>query len=374
MQSFPSLHSLVLSLVTFGLSSGLTWLLTQNLFAGIAIGVLTVILSGFSALITIRKYRQYEKSLRNSLRNQIYQLESEENQLYQSLYETRSTQEQLEASVTALNQECRQLIDRVSELHQQRNTLYQETLNLQQQKEQQEASFQRIHNQTKVVEKNKTEAKHSLELTKTQCQKLKTHVDSLQIEAERLQLQIVDRKEQHEQLKTEVNSLVQEKQDQEQAIANLEKDIDNLLQQRSQLNSEIRNQTNLPSNGVVAVEKETTPRNLDDIISISMVLPPEWQEWLRFAQQLNSEDRTIFKAILEQDAATLKQLADRRATMPQVLVESLNENALKVIGDTLFVMGDNTLIPQVHEEYSHLFFNSIELKFKDFLQLHENRE
>lgn len=374
MQSFPSLHSLVLSLVTFGLSSGFTWLLTQNLLIGIAIGILTVILSTFGALVTIRKYRQYEKSLRNSLRNQIYQLEGEENQLYQSLYETRSTQEQLEASITALNQECRQLIDRVSELHQQRNNLYQETLNLQQQKEQQEASFQRIQNQTKVVEKTKTEIKHSLEISKTQLQKLKTQVDSLQIEAERLQLQIVDRKEQYKELKTEITALVQEKLDQEQAIANLEQDIDNLLQRRSQLNTEVKTQTKNSSNGAIAVEKEAPPRKLDDVISISMVLPPEWQEWLQFAQQLNSEDRTIFKAILDQDAVTLKQVADRRAIMPQVLVESLNENALKVVGDTLFVTGDNTLIPQVHEEYAHLFLNSIELKFKDFLKLQENRE
>lgn len=374
MQSFPSLHSLILSLVTFGLSSGLTWLLTQNLFIGIAIGILTVILSTFGALITIRKYRQYEKSLRNSLRNQIYQLEAEENQLYQSLYETRSTQEQLEASITALNQECRQLIERVSELHQQRNTLYQETLNLQHQKEQEEASFHRIQNQTKVVEKSKTEIKHSLELTKTQLQKLKTQVDSLQIEAERLQLQIVDRKEQYEKLKEDVNFLEQEKQNQEQAIANLEQDIDNLLQRRSQLNTEIKIQTETPSNGVIAVDTKNRTHHLDDIISISMVLPPEWQEWLQFAQQLTPEDRTIFKVILDQDAVTFKKLADGRATMPQVLVESLNENALKVIGDTLFVTGDNTLIPQVHEEYAHLFLNSIELKFKDFLNLHENRE
>jgi predicted nucleic acid-binding Zn-ribbon protein len=374
MQSFPSLHSLILSLVTFGLSSGLTWLLTKNLFIGIAIGILTVILSTFGALITIRKYRQYEKSHRNSLRNQIYQLEAEENQLYQYLYETRRTQEQLEASITALNQECRQLIERVSELHQQRNTLYQETLNLQHQKEQEEASFHRIQNQTKVVEKSKTEIKHSLELTKTQLQKLKTQVDSLQIEAERLQLQIVDRKEQYEKVKEDVTFLEQEKQDQEQAIANLEQDIDNLLQRRSQLNTEIKIQTETPSNGVIAVDTKNTPRHLDDIISISMVLPPEWQEWLQFAQQLTPEDRTIFKAILDQDAVTFKQLADGRATMPQVLVESLNENALKVVGDTLFVTGDNTLIPQVHEEYAHLFLNSIELKFKDLLQLHENRE
>ncbi|MEC4805785.1 MAG: hypothetical protein SAJ12_12180 [Jaaginema sp. PMC 1079.18] len=368
MPSFLSLHTFIFSLISFGLSGVLTLLLTQNLGVAVLIGILTAVLSAVNSLVGIKKYRQHEKFLRNSLRSQIQQLESEENQLYQSLYETRSTQEQLEASITALNKECRQLIDRVAELHQQRNNLYQDTLTLQQQKERHESTFQQLQNQAKLIEQSKTEVKHSLEITKTQFQQLKSQVNTLQIDAERLQLQITNRKEQYETLEAEIDKLTQEKQSQETAIAQLQQDIDNLLQQRSQINSDRPTHPTL-ENGDRAVEI-----NLDDIISISMALPPEWKEWLQFAQQLKAEDRLTFNAILERDAATLKKLADERATMPQVLVESLNENALEVIGDTLFVPTDNKLLPQVHEEYAHLLLNAIELKFKDFLKLQENRE
>ncbi len=74
-----------------------------------------------------------------------------------------------------------------------------------------------------------------------------------------------------------------------------------------------------------------------------------------------------FKAILEKDAATLKRIADKKSTMPEVLIESINEIALNTFGDTLLVSGGISVLPEIHEAHSYIFTEPIILYFKDLL-------
>ncbi|HEY9742041.1 MAG TPA: tellurite resistance TerB C-terminal domain-containing protein, partial [Coleofasciculaceae cyanobacterium] len=71
--------------------------------------------------------------------------------------------------------------------------------------------------------------------------------------------------------------------------------------------------------------------------------------------------------------AALKKIADKKATMPEVLIESINEKAIHSFGDTLFMSGSASVIPEVYEEYIPIFVKPITIYFKDLLDFQEEQ-
>ena len=63
----------------------------------------------------------------------------------------------------------------------------------------------------------------------------------------------------------------------------------------------------------------------------------------------------------------IKKIADQQATMPQVLIENINQKALKLMKDTPFINNENTLVPRIHDEYSSIFQELLVIKFLDTL-------
>ncbi len=54
--------------------------------------------------------------------------------------------------------------------------------------------------------------------------------------------------------------------------------------------------------------------------------------------------------------------------MPEVLIESINENALTSLGDTIFVSRGTSVVPEIYEEYVSIFLEPITIYFKDLLE------
>ena len=58
--------------------------------------------------------------------------------------------------------------------------------------------------------------------------------------------------------------------------------------------------------------------------------------------------------------------------MTEVLIEAINETALNIFGDTLFVSNGSAILPDIYEDYASIFQDPIPLYFKDLLGLYEN--
>ncbi|MDY7016358.1 MAG: hypothetical protein SVX43_22720, partial [Cyanobacteriota bacterium] len=61
-------------------------------------------------------------------------------------------------------------------------------------------------------------------------------------------------------------------------------------------------------------------------------------------------------------------IADRCTTMPGVLIESLNERALGILGDTLFIGSSDSIIPEFHEEYAQILAQSLQIELKSLFR------
>lgn len=422
MQSI-TVNRILLSSVAFSVSFLLGLLANRDISKALLTGIITLPATYAGVAIADRRRIYQEKLLRGSLQHQIQELQDEYTHLYQSLASATATRQEVEASINALQGERAHLLNRVSELHAQRNQLYQEFSDFQKQKQQKELEYYQLQTQLQQLERQQIEFNQALSAKSFQLQQTEIRLKRLRSELEQQQSKGGEKKKQQEQLPSNLSLLEQQKQNLEGEAYDLQTQIQVLLQRQEQLEktlvplqeqhheveasllagktkldqliskiSEKQKQqkkleqalTNLEnrkqqlesesrhlqteiqiSEGQPTALSHTETQELSSLVSI--ILPEQWREWLKFANQLNADEKSTLKAILEQDQAALKRIADRTSTMPQVLIDSINEIALNTFGDTLFFSSGASVIPEINEDYSFIFQESITLYFRDLL-------
>jgi chromosome segregation ATPase len=428
MQSTKVVNHILLGSVAFSISVGLGLIASRDLNRALVTGIITIPAACTGAAIAGKRRINQEKWIKGSLLNQIQELEEEEHQLYQSLYAATATRQQIEASITALQSERTHLLNRVSELHHQRNELYQEISTFQKQKQQQEAVLYNLQTQVHQLETQQADVNLSISVKSLQIQQIEARIKTLRCELDRLQLQIQEKQNYQKQLNQDLTSLESQKQDLGGEVYDIQTHIQVLQQRQEELNEVLFPlqlqkrevevsltplQAKLKQLQSQISEKQKQQARLDQEVAtlasrkqqleatfktlqtqihsleikqlelsqssnqllkngIPQWLPEEWQEWLEFTQKLSEDEQKAFKAILEQDAAELKRIADKKSIMLQVLIDSINDKALETFGDTLFISGLGLTVPQVHEEYSSIFLEPLMVYFKDLLDQSEN--
>ncbi|MEM9538274.1 MAG: tellurite resistance TerB C-terminal domain-containing protein [Cyanobacteria bacterium P01_E01_bin.42] len=373
-------NQILLGSIAFGSGFGLAWLVHRDTTAAAITGAIALPASYAGAIAAQLHWNKHEKRLRNALRYQIQSLTEQRQQLYGAISAALATQQEVQASVQALNLERTRLLDRVSELHQQRNALYQE---IQERMERsQETETPDVYRPPARLQPSYREPSFKTEATinraffsKTiQLQETESRLQQLNGELEKLQTLLLDRQEERDLVRQQVFQLQEQKkqlegsiqdaqvklkhlqQIQEQfaiSLSSLEQekqDLDLILEEKrdrvEQLQKEIQS---LENNKPKAKAKPKSSKNGRKPVKTTLNLPPEW---LDFTQELNDNEKAALKAILEKDEQQLKAVVNRQATMPEVLIESLNEKALNTLGDTLFTSNSGVGIPEIHEEYA----------------------
>lgn len=429
MRSAKVVNQILVGSIAFGASFVLGLMQNRDLNKALLTGGITGFVTFVGAAMVDNRRTQHQLLLTASLEDDIQELEVEETHLWQSLHAASMKKQQVEASINALQSERSRLLIRVAELHHQRNILHQELTRFQRQRQQQEEEFQILQSQVQQFEKQQTELSQSLSAKIFQIQQTETHLNRLLEEYQHLQSQHSGQPNQQVQINQDLTTLESHKQHLGGEVYDLQTQIKVLEQRREELNQSLLSlqlqkasiETNLTSEqaGLKALQKQVSQNQkqqknlIQDITTlegrkqqleadyrilqtqvrslekqktkwlhaptedfagdIARVLPQEWCEWLEFVQQLSDDERKALKAILEQDEAALKKIADKTSTMPQVLIDAINNRALETFGDTLFVSNGNLTVPEVHEEYSSIFVEPIEVYFKDLLDFTEKR-
>lgn len=344
------INQFVLGSVAFGVSFGIGLLLPQlpqQKFSQALRGGVITVLSTYAGVIIAKQNRlRQERQLRFHLYDEIQELEAEEVQLQQSLSAAAEIIQEVEARNYALQTESNHLLNRVSELHNQRNSLYQEIGYAQQQRQQLEKSLKQRQEQAQQLEKFSSEMTLSLTVRNSQIRELETRLKQLRGELNGLHKQISEKQKQRNQINQYLHNLASYKKQLESDFGGSQSQSPTLVQEKSQQSQPI------------VREQSESPESY---------LPPEWIDWREFERSLDEEQRSVLKAVVLRDEVALKEIADCQATMPEVLIESLNEKALQILGDTLFVNNGQSVLPEVYSEYAPSFFEPIQLSLKDFL-------
>ncbi|MDZ8094998.1 MAG: tellurite resistance TerB C-terminal domain-containing protein [Nostoc sp. DedQUE05] len=407
MQSVTIGNRFILVIVAFSVSFGLSLVPSWDFNKAFLTGVITAVTIHTTALFIDKRRRNYEMFVLGSLRKRIKDMEelkarvvreinqieehhnllyAESQQLQNQVIESRSQRDslhrelrafagqkkQLETEVNSLQLEINNLQNNQTELNNAFSILTAEKRRLESNCNVSRAEIAQLQSQISELQHEKQEiesnltllgrlkpqleeklyelriAIQELEVETTQNNQLlvatKTERENIQAILNYSQTQLAEHKAELQQLQGQV-SLLQEERD------SLQNQVWELLQQVETLNPEPLSDNSqeddielfpfseiIESSNVIENSEVETSENISE-------------EWTNFLGNLPGHELQVLKAIVEQDNpnSAIKKIAEANITMPNLLIDSINERANDTIGE--LIINSDSESPKVYQEH-----------------------
>lgn len=407
MQSVMISNRFILGIVAFSVSFGLSLVPNWDFNKAFLTGLITAVTIYAAALFVDKRRRNYEIFILGSIRKRIKEMEGlkarvvrEINQIEEHHNLLYAESQQLQNQVTesrnqrdSLHRELRTFAGQKKQLETEINTLQTEINNLQKNQTELNNAFSvltaekrrlesncnvsrseitHLQSQISELQQEKQEIESNLTLLgrlKPQLEEklyeLRIAIQELEVEttqknqllvavkAEReniqailnsSQTQLAEHKAELQQLQEQV-SLLQEERD------SLQNQVWELLQQIETFNPEHLSDNYKEDDHELfpfSEIMETTAIRSTSEAETSENLPEEWTNLL---ENLPVYELQVLKAIVEQDNpnAAIKKIAEANITMPNLLIDSINERANDTIGE--LIIDSNSQSPEVYPEY-----------------------
>ncbi|TVP62146.1 MAG: hypothetical protein EA343_12300 [Nodularia sp. (in: Bacteria)] len=267
-----------------------------------------------------------------NLTAEIATLEQNQAELHHAFSQLTTEKRRLELNCNASRSEIMQLQNQISDLQQQKQELDNNVSLLGRLKPQLEEKMYELRIEVQELETETNQQKQLLVSTTTERENLAENLNYLEIK-------ITEKQSELQQIEAQV-SLLQGERDL------LQSQVWELLQQTETLNQEV-----LPEDGNEDTNDLFPFAELIDSLdsrATSEILPEEWNNFL---EVLPKHEIQVLKAIVEQDnpKVIIKKIAEANITMPNLLIDSLNEHANDTIGE--LIIEPNLEIPQVYQEH-----------------------
>ena len=263
-------------------------------------------------------------------------LERQEADLKASLSSTLAANQRAELNLTTAQAELNQIKAQILEQTHAKEALTQAIVTLTGQKQRIEADLLTLQPQINELERYRSELDQFLLSAEPKRQQVETGSKSLQAAIEQLQLQISSLHEELGQLESHILDRRQQK-------AALDHEISAL--KAASVPNPVTDVTNK-----VSIVPASQSANGSVIKSASPDLPAEWTDFLT---HLSVSELKALRAIAAQKnlAPTLKKIAEEHLTMPELLIDGINERALDTIGDLILEPGLNNTPAKIAQEY-----------------------
>ncbi|MFE1744651.1 tellurite resistance TerB C-terminal domain-containing protein [Coleofasciculus sp. H7-2] len=354
MRSVKVSNRILLGSIAFGVSFFLSLIANRDFPKALVTGLITVPATYAGAIVVQIK----QKKQKFFLQNEIQAISGERQNLEDDIYYLESSLNQLHVQISEISNR-REVINReVSTLGAYRYQLEEQGFILQ--------------TQLEVLERQKAELNQSLLTATAEKQKTETSLNFLKTELKQLQAQVTDNQNEKTILDQEITNLKKQKRPLQSEVDNLQTQLQTLEAQRSVLNQSLGSlkvELGQLQGQVSSLKLEHKQLQLQSGISNpqkrqSQAIPfLEIQkkqseenlsaEWTALKTKLTNDDIQIIKAIVEQNnpGATLKRIAEANITMPQLLIDAINERAIDTIGDFIIEPGSASIPPAIAEEY-----------------------
>ncbi|MEH2322742.1 MAG: tellurite resistance TerB C-terminal domain-containing protein [Nostoc sp.] len=407
MQSVTISNRFILGIVAFSVSFGLSLVPNWDFNKAFLTGLITAVTIYTAALFVDKRRRNYEMFILGSIHKRIKEMEglkarvvreinqieehhnllyAESQQLQNQVTESRNQRDslhrelrtfagqkkQLETEISSLKTEINNLQKNLTELNNAFSVLTAEKRRLESNCNVSRSEITHLQSQISELQQEKQEIESNLTLLgrlKPQLEEklyeLRIAIQELEVEttkknqllvatkAEReniqailnsSQTQLAEHKAELQQLQEQV-SLLQEERD------SLQNQVWELLQQIETFNPEhLADNSNEEDNELFPFSEimGTTAIRDTSEADTSENLP---EEWTNFLENLPVYELQVLKAIVEQDNpnAAIKKIAETNITMPNLLIDSINEQANDIIGE--LIIDSNSESPEVYQEY-----------------------
>jgi uncharacterized coiled-coil DUF342 family protein len=311
---------------------------------------------------TMAELQSSEALIKNSEAH-ITSLEREEADLTRSLSATLATQQRAEAQLTSTNIELNaiiaqvaqqkanktQILKEITQLEIDRKSIKKELATLQADVQSLDLYRQELSRLAKSAEPVRDQVTAGTASLQTAIAQLQDQIGSLHDELETLETQILDRRTQKNSLDLELVTLRTQKENAESSS-----ELNNLAsfdpwQDAIVINSKSNGRSNGKPNGKSNPSSDSTaPVQLDFSQE-----PNLDATWAKFATLLPKYEVQALTAIVRHasPAQRLKQIAEANLTMPELLIDSINERALEVVGDIILEPSAQPGVPVIAQEY-----------------------
>ncbi|MEH1837512.1 MAG: tellurite resistance TerB C-terminal domain-containing protein [Nostoc sp.] len=288
----------------------------------------------------LRTFAGHKKQLEaeiNNLQTEINNLQKNLTELNNAFSVLTAEKRRLESNCNVSRSEITHLQNQISELQQEKQEIESNLTLLGRLKPQLEEKLYELRITIQELEVETTQKNQLLVATKAETENIQAILNSSQT-------QLAEHKAELQQLQEQV-SLLQEERD------SLQNQVWELLQQIETFNSEQLSENYkeddnelFPFSEII----ETTAIINTSEADTSDNLP---EEWTNFLENLPVYELQVLKAIVEQDNpnAAIKKIAEANITMPNLLIDSINERANDIIGE--LIIDSNSEIPKFYQEY-----------------------
>lgn len=301
-------------------------------------------LSNPSPRRTIAELQSSEAQIRHS-EAQIHSLEREEAELNRSLNATLSAKQRAEAQLTTTQAELNQLLAQVAEQKANKTELLNDITTLAEQRQQLTQDLTTIETEIQTLDRYRLELQHLIKTAEPAREQVTSGSKSLQTAIDQLQEQIGSL---HGELES-LESQILERRTQKQT---LDAEIDHLRTQKDRIEPSslppFDPWETAPIGPPGKIQDSSAPVELD--FSLEPSLDPAWA---KFATLLPKYEVQALTAIARHasPAQRLKQIAEANLTMPELLVDAINERALETIGDIILEPSAQAGAPIIAQEY-----------------------
>ena len=217
---------------------------------------------------------------------------------------------------------------------------------------------------------------HSLSVMAAQEQRTEIQVNNLKRQLNQISSQTSEQQRYQRQVERELIILTEQRQKLESDVRDWETQLYHLEQQREELDLSVRSLAaekhnielilntlrnelqNLQIENEEEFAIELDAKEIDSIFTILDVeaeeVPNETsEEWVKFVAELTNSEREVLKAIVQakNPSAAIKKIAETYITMPELLIDAINQRAIATIGDIIIEPGS---VPPVITEEDYL--------------------
>lgn len=366
---------IVLGSVAFGVSFLLSLIANRDIGKAMLTAVITIPATYVGSVVIHKRRISHDKRFRNSLQSKIQELETYKEDLNEYLFDALAEEQAIEANLNTLKSELNYLRGQVSEGYNQRKSISWELANFQEQKQQQAAELSALQVQINNLENQIKELNHILAAKAADIRKAENDLNAIKAETNQLQSQIAELENDKQVLDQEILNIQIHKTLLIEEGNKTQKSLDFFNSELAQLQAQVANQQSTEQellnlreeNKKLAEELSHLRSNSESPSTQLSSLPPYLtslpQEWVEFMQQLPEYTFLVLQVILEKEnpITAIKQIAEANLTMPELLIDFINNCAMDTIGDRIIEPGSVLTPPVIAEEYRKILETVIKL-------------
>ncbi|MEH2120290.1 tellurite resistance TerB C-terminal domain-containing protein [Nostoc sp.] len=424
MQSVMISNRFILGIVAFSVSFGLSLVPNWDFNKALLTGVITAVIIYAAALFVDKRRRNYEMFVLGSLRKRIKEMEGLKARVVREI-------NQIEGHHNLLYAESQHLQNQVTESRNQRDSIHRELRTFAGHKKQLETEINNLQTEINNLHTNQAELNNAFSILTAEKRRLESNCNGSRTEITQLQSQICELKQEKQEVESNLTLLGRLKPQLEEKLYEMRIAIQELEVETSQKNqflvatkTETENiQAILNYSQTQLVEKKAELQELQGQVSLlqeerDSLQNQVWEllqqietfnqeplsdnsqddpelfpfseimentaitdtseietseniseEWTNFLENLPRSELEVLKAIVEQDnpKAAIKKIAEANITMPNLLIDSINERANDIIGE--LIINSDLEIPEVYPEYM-MYVKKMIAMYEDFMARH----